>query len=231
MTIQQFEQLILNELSTVITDIIQSKLTLDISAKSRAGAEISDYLEKKFVDKTQNHQYFTNSEFAPEGQTKNPWDARTFFNLNGFSEEIWIDFKALKITSANTNPDIGTPNKVINFINQGNFYIAFVYVYYQATNTGLEFVQHNDNYVKTYFLKDIHHTFRRNPKNQLQVNANEVPETRTREEFINILFDKLKESHERQIEISNRKLAELETIKKELLEQNRNSMERLLKNL
>lgn len=229
--IQQFENRILSELDTIITNIIKSTNSLSISAKSRAGAEISDWLEKEFVKATQNHQYFTNSESAPAGQTKNPWDARTFFKANQISEEIWVDFKAIKITSADSNPDIGTPNKVIRFIEQGNFYIVYIYVYYQPNDNGLEFVKHNNKYTKTYFLKDIHHTFRRNPKNQLQVNISQDIEYRSREEFINLLYEKLAESHRRQIEISTKKLTELQAEKQKLIEINKKSTEKLIKNL
>ncbi len=229
--IQKFENLILSQLENIVTNILQSTTSLPISAKSRAGAEISDWLEKSFVLKTQKHQYFFNSEAAPEGQTKNPWDARTYFKINQISEEIWIDFKAIKITSADSNPDIGTPNKVVKFIEQGNFYIAFIYVYYQPTDDGLEFVMHNNKFTKTYFLKDIHHTFRRNPKNQLQVNISQDVEYRSREDFINLLYDKLRESHQRQIEISTKKLSQLDDEKQNLLQSNEISLERLLKNL
>ena len=229
--IQKFENLILSQLENIVTNILQSTTSLPISAKSRAGAEISDWLEKEFVLKTQKHQYFFNSEAAPEGQTKNPWDARTYFKINQISEEIWIDFKAIKITSADSNPDIGTPNKVVKFIEQGNFYIAFIYVYYQPTDDGLEFVMLNNKFTKTYFLKDIHHTFRRNPKNQLQVNISQDVEYRSREDFINLLYDKLRESHQRQIEISTKKLSQLDDEKQNLLQSNEISLERLLKNL
>lgn len=229
--IQKFENLILSQLENIVTNIIQSTTSLPIPAKSRAGAEISDWLEKEFVLKTKKHQYFFNSEAAPEGQTKNPWDARTFFKTNQITEEIWIDFKAIKITSADSNPNIGTPNKVVKFIEQGNFYIAFIYVYYQPTDDGLEFVMLNNRFTKTYFLKDIHHTFRRNPKNQLQVNISHGIEYRSREDFINLLYNKLTESHKRQIEISTKKLSQLDDEKQNLLQSNKISLERLLKNL
>ncbi len=230
--IRQFESKILSELDTIVTNIIKSTNSLSISAKSRAGAEISAWIEKEFVKATQNHQYFTNSEAAPAGQTKNPWDARTFFKTNHQkTEEIWIDFKAIKITNTDSNPDIGTPNKIIKFIEQGNFYIVYIYIYYQATDNGLEFVKHNDKYTKTYFLKDIHHTFRRNPKNQLQVNINRDIEYRSREEFINLLYEKLAESHKRQIEISTKILTELQEEKQKLIEINKKSTQKLLKNL
>ncbi len=68
--IQKFENLILSQLENIITNILQSTTSLPISAKSRAGAEISDWLEKEFVLTTQKHQYFFNSEAAPEGQLK-----------------------------------------------------------------------------------------------------------------------------------------------------------------
>ena len=48
--IQKFENLILSQLDDVVTNIIKSVKTLPISAKARAGAEISDWLEKEFVE-------------------------------------------------------------------------------------------------------------------------------------------------------------------------------------
>ena len=145
---------------------------------------------------TKNHTYFNKSQYSPEGATKNPWDAMTYFCIKGHEELVWIDFKAVKVSSADSNPDIGTPDKIINLINQGYFYLAYIFVYYEETENGLKFVKNEDDeLVKIYFLKDINATFRRNPKNQLQVNISAQPQNRTRAEFINILFDKIVESH------------------------------------
>lgn len=220
MEIKELERLISDEINKVLVRIIEEKTKLPISAKARAGAEISDYLEKKFVQYTQQHTYLKRSEFAPEGQTKNEWDARTFFCINGHEEEIWIDFKALKISSKDSNPDIGTPDKIIDFIRAGNFYLLYVHVYYQECEEGLEFVKISNRYTKTYFLKDISSTFRRNPKNQLQVNMSAEPEYRTREEFIKLFITKIRESHHRQIENSNKRLSELPEIQSQLIDIN-----------
>lgn len=56
MTIKQFEELIISELTKVVNAIVKANLKLDISAKSRAGAEISDWLEEKFVEVTKKHK-------------------------------------------------------------------------------------------------------------------------------------------------------------------------------
>ncbi len=231
MNIKAFENLILEKLKEVIDKIIQDNSKLPISAKARAGAEISDWIEEEFVEHTQNHTYFRGSESAPKGSTKNPWDARTFFKLNDLNEEIWIDFKAFKITSANSNPDIGTPNKIVKLINDGNFYHAFIHVFYQSKGDGLEFVQNNNSFSKLYFLKDISETFRRNPKNQLQVNISAPSEYRTREEFIKLLIKKIKESHQRQIKISNKALEGIDDVEKQLLKSNKKSESELLKKI
>jgi len=61
MNIKQFENLILSELETIVGNIIKKKTFLNISARSRAGAEISDYLEREFVKYTHNHKYFLDS--------------------------------------------------------------------------------------------------------------------------------------------------------------------------
>jgi len=231
MTIKEFENFILEELEKVIIDIVENNLKLPISAKARAGAEISNWLEEKFVEKTKNHEYFKDSESAPKNKTKNPWDAKTVFKYKNIEEEIWIDFKAFKITSADTNPDIGSPKKIFKLINEGNFYLAFIHVFYQANSTGLEFVKHEGYYTKSYFLKDISSTFRRNPKNQLQVNISAPPEYRTREKFIKMLISKIKESHKRQIEISNKELNKIDKEEKQLLKSNGESEKKLIKKL
>src|SRR5690606_31869448 len=133
--------------------------------------------------------------------------------IGNVSEEIWIDFKALKVSSADSNPDIGTPSKVAALISNGNFYLLYVLVYYREHKNGLEFVEFKGAKVKSYFLKDINRTFRRNPKNQLQVNISAEPEYRTREEFINVFIEKLEESHKRQIEISTASIKKIEKLK------------------
>ena len=231
MDIKNFEQFIISEFDKLILKIIKDYPELNISAKSRAGAEVSDFLEEKFVEYSQKNKYFKNSEKSPKGATKNPWDAKTNFCFKNFEEIIWIDFKALKISGKDSNPDVGTPNKIINFIKEGNFYLLYIYVFYEETDKGLKFVKLNGGYTKSYFLKDIHHTFRRNPKNQLQVNVSEPPEYRTRKEFVKLLMKKIKESHERQIKISEKTLKKIVAEKKILLEKNKESEIKILKNL
>lgn len=224
--------MIISQLQGVVEKIIEDYPRLEISARARAGAEISDWVEEKFVEYTREHRYFHSSESAPKGSTKNPWDARTRFRLeNNVDEEVWIDFKAFKMSSANSNPDIGTPRKIISLISGGNFYLVFIYLFYEADGNGLKFVKLNDSFTKLYFLKDISSTFRRNPKNQLQVNVSADPEYRTREEFIRLLMVKIKESHLRQIEISKNALDELDEVTAGLLEANKKSEEELTKKI
>ena len=231
MDIKNFENLIINEMDKVILRIINDFQELNISAKSRAGAEISDFLEERFVEYTKDNKFFTKSEKSPKGATKNPWDVKTIFCLNNIHETIWVDFKALKTSGKDSNPDIGTPNKIVNFIKEGNFYLLYVYVFYEETKKGLKFVKINGGYTKSYFLKDIHHTFRRNPKNQLQVNMSELPEYRTREDFIKLLVRKIKESHERQIKISDKTLKNLSEEERILLKKNKESETKILESL
>lgn len=231
MDIQEYESLITESLDAVIEKIIKDNKTVNIRAYSRAGAEISDWLEEKFVEYTKDSEKFKNSEFSPKGHTKNPWDARTVFIHNDISEEIWIDFKAFKLSSVDSNPDIGTPNKIIKFIEDGNFYHAFIYVYYESNEDDIEFVQYKNHYTKIYFLKDVNDSVRRNPKNQLQVNIASNPTYRSREEFINLLMEKIKESHIRQINISNKALDELDDVKTQLINKNKESEGKLIKKL
>lgn len=231
MDIKDFENLILNEVNLAVLNIIRDFTELDISARSRAGAEISKFLEEKFVEYTKSHKFLKNSVPSPRGATKNPWDVKTVFHYKNIKEKIWIDFKAIKISGKGSNPDIGTPNKVIDFIKSGHFYLLYVYVFYEETERGLKFVEVNSNNTKSYFLKDIHHSFRRNPKNQLQVNIRELPEYRTREEFIKLLIKKIKESHQRQIQISQKALQEIPDEENLLLDKNKESEFKILENL
>lgn len=233
MEIHEYEKLILSELKLVVETILSKNPNPNISAKSRAGAEISSLLESEFVKECSNHNYFKNSVASPDGATKNPWDAMTHFCVKNHDELIWIDFKAVKVSSADSNPDIGTPDKIVDLIYSGYFYLVYIFVYYEGTEDGLTFVTNTDDeLVKIYFLKDINHTFRRNPKNQLQVNISAKPENRTREEFINILFEKIEESHIRQIAISNKALEQIAKgdIKSRLIELN-TVQEEKIKNL
>ena len=114
MEIQKYEELILIELKKVTENILIKNPQPKISAKSRAGAEISSLLEEQFVLETSKHKYFKNSAASPDGSTKNPWDAMTHFSLKNHDEVIWIDFKAVKVSSSDSNPDIGTPDKIID---------------------------------------------------------------------------------------------------------------------
>ena len=220
-TIRALENKILLEIEKVIKMIINDNPKLHIQANSRVGAEISAFLEKQFVIRARDSKLLNNPEGAPDGATKHPWDARVYFDDNKVCEEIWLDFKAFKTTSADSNPDIGTPDKVIKFIKEGNFYLCFVHVFYESAGKYIKFVKHNNKYANLYFLKDISSSVRRNPKNQLQVNISKPPTYRTREQFIFLLFEKIKESHQRQIEISRKKLKKIWNLEKNTLAANK----------
>lgn len=232
MKIIDFEKLILLEIKQVVEKIVKENLTLPIPVKSRAGAEISDFLEDEFVLRTQDHKYFKDSQYSPKGATKNPWDVSTYFTIKNHKELLWIDFKAVKISGLDSNPDIGTPDKIIRLIESGYFYLVYVFVYYEQFENGLRFVKReNDEYVKIYFLKDISQTFRRNPKNQFQVNVLAKPEYRSREEFVKLFIKKIMESHIRQMQISERVLKKIkdDQIEEKLILLNRKSEEKIKK--
>lgn len=211
MEIKKYEEDLITELETVVNEIITETPKLDIAVKKgeRVGDAISKFFEDNFVAKTQNHAYFSNSEASPSGKTKNPWDARTDYTIQGFGQDVWIDFKAVNVENENTNPDSGTPDKIIAHILNNNFYLVFIYVFYQGCGNGLEFVQIDGKYVKPYFLKDISSTFRITPANQMQVNGSAEPEYRTREEFLQLLLTKKVESNERKLKKSTQELENL----------------------
>lgn len=231
MTIKQFEDLIISELTKVVDAIVKANLKLDISAKSRAGAEISDWLEEKFVEKTKKHKYFQNSEFAPKSNPKHPWDAKTTFKYKGLNENIYIDFKAFKVSSNDSNPKMGSPDKIIKLINGGSFYHTFIFVYYKSTQNSIKFTKKDKKYVRSFFMKDINNSFYRDSTNQLQVNFAEPSEYRTREEFINLLEEKLEVSYQRQIKNLNIKKKNLKSRIAEIKKVNSETKDKLIKNL
>ncbi len=213
MDIKAYETLIISQLDEVIGKIIKRHTNLQIAVKKgeRVGDGISKFLEKKFVDFTQNHNYFKDSLASPEGKTKNPFDVQTIFELKGHKELIWIDFKAVNLDNEDTNPDSGTPDKVITLMQNGYFYLVYVIVYYQGFENGLSFMQHNDIFVKSYFLKNVSPTMRITPANQMQVNGFSETVYRTREEFLDFLLQKKIESNERKLKKATQELENFKT--------------------
>jgi hypothetical protein len=233
MQIRELEDLMKSQINEVIINILSQNDHLKIPVKSRGGAEISDWLEERFVEQTKDHEYLKKSEFAPKEKTKNPWDARTFFQLNTIYEEIWIDFKTFKLSGKDSNPDMGTPDKIIEFIKTGGFYLLYIYVYYEQHNNGLRFVKHKQNseLTKVYFLKDISHTVRITPSNQLQVNMSAEPTYRTRDGFIDLLMEKYREGLERQRDKAIKKIAKIPKDTSLLKEKNNQSEPTILQKI
>lgn len=228
MDFKQYEDKLNQCVEEVFESIIKENQNLAIRTRARAGAEISDILEELFVKEIETNKYSLLSDpiKSPPGATKNPFDAKCTFTYMGRSEIIWIDIKAFKISAIDSNPDIGTINKVQDFIKQGNFYIQYVLVYYDEDGEGLKFVQHNDRFVKVYLLKDVNDSVRLNPHNQLQVNMSENPQYRTRQEFIHLLKQKQIEGHRRRIESSTNILAKIDVTYEEIMRVNKMSERR-----
>ena len=133
------------------------------------------------------------------------------FRSNGHKELIWIDFKAVNLENEDTNPDSGTPDKVITLMQNGYFYLAYIIVYYKGFENGLQFVEHNNLFVKSYFLKNISPTMRIIPANQMQVNGFSETVYRTREEFLDFLLQKKIESNERKLKKATQELENFKT--------------------
>lgn len=211
MEIKKYEELIITQLNKVIEQIIKKGPNLAIAVKKgeRVGDGISKYLENKFVEFTKKHEYFRESIASPEGKTKNPFDVQTFFEINNHRELLWIDFKAINVDNDDTNPDSGTPDKVLNLMKSDSFYLAYILVYYKGNEMGLSFVKNNDIFVKSYFLKDISNTMRITPANQMQVNGSAEPMYRTREKFLEFLLQKKIESNERKLKKATEELENL----------------------
>ena len=77
MEVREFENLMKKDLKEVYNEILKkNNYILPISAKSRSGAEISDYLEDGFVEYLNEHPHprIYNQKGSPKGSTKNPYD-------------------------------------------------------------------------------------------------------------------------------------------------------------
>lgn len=214
---RKLEQLIKKDIESVFTNILKEhNYIFPISAKSRSGAEISDYLEDGFVEylKRNTHMRIYNPMGSPKGATKNPYDFCFNYKCEdiGFDDLIWGDIKATKHSYADSNPDLGTPEKIINFIMDGHFYLMFVFLEYAATEDNqTKFLPFEDGrYVHCQFLKDINHTVRINPKPQFQVNIHEPEEYRSRDEFLELFYTKYQESIDRNIAKQEKKKATLD---------------------
>lgn len=216
MNVQKLELLMKKDIESIFTNILKEhNYIFPISAKSRSGAEISDYLEDGFVEylNRNTHNRIYNPKGAPKGSTKNPFDI--CFNYKNedfkFDDLIWGDIKAIKKSYKDSNPDLGTPEKVIKFIMEGHFYLMFVFLEYEATSDNqTKFLPFDDGrYVHCQFLKDINHSIRINPKPQFQVNIHEPEEYRTCDEFLKLFYIKYQESIDRNIDKQNKKKAEL----------------------
>lgn len=218
MDIKSFENLMKTDIENIFTHIlIEHNYLFPISAKSRSGAEISDYLEDAFVEYFNNHTHarIYNVKGSPKGATKNPYDfcfnyKNTDFN---FDDLIWGDIKATKFSYKDSNPDLGTPEKIIKFIHDGHFYLMFVFLEYESTaDNKTKFISFSDGrYVHCQFLKDIHHSVRINPKPQFQVNIHQPEEYRTHEEFLQLFYQKYQESIERIIQKQMEKKSTLDS--------------------
>lgn len=218
MSIKTLENIMKKDIEDIFTNIlVDHNYIFPISAKSRSGAEISDYLEDGFVDYLKNHVHprIYNSKGSPKGATKNLYDFCFNYKSKEFNYDdlIWGDIKATKFSYADSNPDLGTPEKIIKFILDGHFYLMFVFLEYEATEDNkTKFIPfHDGRYVHCQFLKDINHTVRINPKPQFQVNINEPEEYRTREEFLELFYIKYQESIDRIINIQTKKKSKLDT--------------------
>lgn len=214
---RKLEQLMKQDIEAIFTNIIKEhNYIFPISAKSRSGAEISDYLEDGFVEYlTRNtHSRIYNPQGAPKGSTKNPFDFCFNYRCEdiGFDDLIWGDIKTTKHSYADSNPELGTPEKIIKFIMDGHFYLMFVFLEYEATKDNqTKFVPFEDGcYVHCQFLKDINHSVRIDPKPQFQVNIHEPEEYRTRDEFLELFYTKYRESIDRNIAKQEKKKAELD---------------------
>lgn len=221
--IRDIENLIKTDIKDIMEEILKKlNYTVPIPSNSRAGAEISDYLEDAIVEHLKFNQHFhiTDIKGAPKGKTKNPYDFRFNYCMGSFNDLIWADIKATNVVYKDSNPDLGTPKKLIKFILDGHFYILYVFLKYQSTsnNTTIFVPYDNGDYVKCMFLKDINQTVRINPKPQFQVNIDKEEEYRTILEFITLFKQKYFESLQRNVDKIYKQINQLDNIFDEIQE-------------
>jgi hypothetical protein len=217
--IKTFEDKMKSDLKEVFDNVLKRyNYILPVSAKSRSGAEISDYLEDGFVQYLEEHPHerIYNAKGSPKGATKNPYDFCFCYRSDKpleFDDLVWGDIKATKRSYKDSNPDLGTPTKVIKFMLDGHFYLVFVFFEYDSTEDGqTKFLKFDDGeYIHIMFLKDINSSVRINPKPQFQCNIHEPEQYRTKKEFIDLFLKKYKESNDRIINIQMKKKASLDS--------------------
>ena len=218
MNIKEFEERMKLDIENIFEDILSiHNYKLDISSRSRSGAEISDFLEEYFVKYLTDgsHPRIYNPKSSPKGKTKNPYDFCFNYKMEDgsfkFDDIVWGDIKAVSGSYNNSNPDLGTPSKVIKFMLNGHFYLMFVLFRYEPTSDGkTKFIPFDNNhFVRVSFLKDVNNTVRINPKPQFQVNINANDEYRTKEEFIDMFEKKYLQSLRRIIDDKTKKLNQI----------------------
>lgn len=189
------------------TILKKNKYTLSLSTSSRNGADISAFLEKEFVKYTDSKKVksISNSQASPKENTKSPFDFCFEYTKGLFKDTIWGDIKAVNISYQDSNPDMGTPEKLLKFILDKHFYILYVLVYYESTSNKIVFKKKNNRYVHCFLLKDCNRSIRINSKPQFQININQEDEYRTIDEFIELFYTKYKESIDRNIKIQQNK--------------------------
>lgn len=205
-----YEETLKNDISIIFEEIINdTDGYLPIQAIGRVGAAISDYLEDKFVEYNTlyKHNRIYDAKSAPKSDTKSPYDI--CWNYKYLSEEgtifddlIWGDIKATKVSFKDSNPDLGTPKKMMKFMLDGHFHMLYVLFKYEETaDKTVKLLKHSDGkYARLVLLKDIHHSVRINPKPQFQVNISEEAEYRTKKEWIDLFELKYNESIDRSLE-------------------------------
>ncbi|MGK7920841.1 MAG: hypothetical protein AB4080_12635 [Trichodesmium sp.] len=210
---QEKEEIILNFIKTIFQQIISENPTLPIRAVSRAGAEISDVLEDNFVEIAKKKEKIIEVAGSPKGATKNPYDIYFIYEFTKQEQElIWIDIKATNTAYKNSNPDMGTYKKFIDFFKKGNYFAVYCVLAYVQDKNGLRFVETpTGQMVNIFLLKDINSSVRIQPNNQLQVNYAASPQPRSLTEFLDLLKEKVQASLVRKQQKIEREINNLES--------------------
>lgn len=184
-----------NELERIITEIlkvfnailIEINYVLPIDGQTRSGAEISNYIERKFVKFVNDNKNSILSEAEQGEGTKSPFDFKCAATLSTKNMQIvYCDIKTafIKEKRSNSAPDMGSIDKFIKFFKAGNTCFIFIFLKYKRVNNGFEIIKES---LRIYPIQYITSSVSVNLKNQLQINFDAGIQKRARKEFLKLL--------------------------------------------
>ncbi len=188
----ELENLIKSEIATAFGKIIEFfGGTISVKYGPKAGPEIVRFLQDQFVinlgDSSCPHIY--GAECFENGYIK------VYFRTDddSFDDVIFCNVKAMTEYFDDDNPDLGDPDDVIGFIQDGHFYVMYVLLICESSEDGkVSFGEYDvdGSYAQCMFLKDAFETLHVDENNRLQLNILDPEEYRSRDAFLRLFSDR-----------------------------------------